>query len=279
VAEGGWKAANAGILILDPTSSGSLNVVGNGTMNVVGAPLIVDSAASDAITTSGGGHITVSSGQEVDVTGKPGYSGSGTITGKVVSGVPPTPDPLAYLPEPSPSGATNYGKVTVSGSKVQTVWPGVYHNGISVSGQGSLIMKPGIYFMDGGGFSFTGSGSLSAKGVMIVNLPKQNSDVININGSGSIDLSPMSTSLYRGISLWEQRSSTNQIAVTGNGATRVSGTFYAQHGVLNVTGNGGTDVVGSQYISYDMKVNGGGSFSVNWDPELVGRTRILRLVE
>src|SRR5437773_2165910 len=27
VAEGGWKAANAGILLLDPTSSGSLNVV------------------------------------------------------------------------------------------------------------------------------------------------------------------------------------------------------------------------------------------------------------
>jgi hypothetical protein len=46
-----------------------------------------------------------------------------------------------------------------------------------------------------------------------------------------------------------------------------------------VTGNGGQDVIGSQYISYDMKVNGGGTFNVNWDPNLVGRTRILRLVE
>src|SRR5207247_7700266 len=130
-----------------------------------------------------------------------------------------------------------------------------------------------------GGFSCTGSGSLSAKGVMIVNLPKQNSDVININGSGAITLSPMTTGLYRGISLWQQRSSTNQISVTGNGATQVSGTFYAQHGTLNVTGNGGTDVLGSQYISYDMKVNGGGTFNVDWDPNLIGRTRILRLVE
>jgi hypothetical protein len=279
VAEGGWRSGKAGILLLDPTSSGSLNVVGNGTMNVVGAPLIVDSNANDAVTTSGGGHITVSSGQVVDITGVPGYSGSGTITGTVRSGIPPTPDPLEYLPEPSSSGAANYGKVNVAGSRVETVSPGVFHNGISVSGQGSLIMMPGIYFMNGGGFSFSGSGSLNAVGVMIVNMPRHNSDTISINGSGAINMSPMLTGLYRGISVWQQRSSTNQIAVTGNGATRRSGTFYAQHGVLNVTGNGGTDVVGSQYISYDMKVNGGGTFNVNWDPNLVGRTRILRLVE
>jgi hypothetical protein len=140
-------------------------------------------------------------------------------------------------------------------------------------------MMPGIYFMNGGGFSFTGSGSLSAVGVMIVNLPSSNSDRININGSGSITLSPMTTGMYRGISLWQQRSSTNEIDVTGNGATQLSGTFYTQHGVLNVSGNGGTDVLGSQYISYTMKVNGNGTFNVNWDPNLVGRTRIIRLVE
>jgi len=279
VAEGGWRSGKAGILILDPTASGSLNVVGNGTMNVVGAPLIVDSSATDAVTTSGGGHITVSAGQEVDITGKPGYSGSGTITGTIVSGVPPTPDPLAYLPEPSAGGAANYGKVNVSGNRVETVSPGVFHNGISVSGQGSLIMNPGVYYMNGGGFSFTGQGNLTATGVMIVNLPKSNSDKININGTGAIRMSPMLLGLYRGISLWQLRSSTNEIAITGNGNSQITGTFYAAHGTLNVGGNGGQDVLGSQYISYDMKVNGGGTFNVNWDPNLVGRVRTLRLVE
>jgi Flp pilus assembly protein TadG len=279
VAEGGWRAGNAGILLLDPASSGSLTVVGGGTMNVLGAPLIVDSNAADAVTSTGGGHITVSSDQHLDVSGSPGVSGSGTVTGTIRTNQPPTPDPLAYLPEPSPTGATVYNKVNVAGNRVETVSPGVYNGGIQVSGQGSLIMNPGIYYMVGGGFSFTGSGSLSAIGVMIVNIPSSNSDRININGSGAITLSPMTTGLYRGISLWQQRSSTNEIDVTGNGATQVSGTFYAQHGVLNVTGNGGTDVLGSQYISYDMKVNGGGTFNVNWDPNLVGRTRIIRLVE
>ena len=66
---------------------------------------------------------------------------------------------------------------------------------------------------------------------------------------------------------------------TNSDTSQVTGTFYAQHGTLNVTGNAGQDVLGSQYISYDMKVNGGGAFNVNWDPNLVGRTRIIRLVE
>ena len=119
----------------------------------------------------------------------------------------------------------------VAGSLVSTVVVAVVAVVVGVDTTGAVGVASAS-----DGFSFTGSGSLSAKGVMIVNLPKQNSDVVNINGSGTIDLSPMSTSLYRGISLWQQRSSTNQIAVTGNGATRVSGTFYTQHGVLNVTG-------------------------------------------
>ena len=63
------------------------------------------------------------------------------------------------------------------------------------------------------------------------------------------------------------------------GTSQISGTFYTAHGTLNVGGNGAQDVLGSQYISYDMKVNGGGTFNVNWDPNLVGRVRILRLVE
>jgi hypothetical protein len=279
VAQGSWQSVNAGIMLLDPSSSGSLTVTGNGTMTVANAPLIVDSSAADAITSTGGGSVTVASDEWIDVTGKPGVSGSGTVTGTINSGVPPTPDPLAYMPEPSSSGAATYNKVSVSGKKSATVSPGIYHNGISVSAQGSLTMNPGIYIMDGGGFSFTGQGNLTATGVMIVNRPNSNSDVININGTGAINISPMTTGLYRGISIWQDRNSTNTISVAGNGNTQIRGTFYAQHGMLNVTGNGSADVIGSQYISYDMKVNGGGAFNIDWNVNQVARVRILRLVE
>jgi hypothetical protein len=279
VAEGGWKAGTMGILLLDPTGSASLDVVGNGVMSVVGAPLIVDSNAADAGVTTGSGTVSVSSNTEMDFSGSPGATGSGSWIGPIATDQTPVPDPLLYLPEPDPTGATTYKKVNAAGNQVVTVDPGAYLGGIKISGQASLIMNPGIYYMVGGGFSFTGQGSLTAIGVMIVNLPQSNSDVININGTGAINMSPMTTGIYQGILLWQQRSSTNTIYVTGNGTSQISGTFYAAHGTLNVSGNGSQDVLGSQYISYDMKVNGNGNFAVNWNPDKVARVRVLRLVE
>jgi len=143
------------------------------------------------------------------------------------------------------------------------------------------VMMPGIYYMDGGGFSFTGQGGLSAQGVMIVNAPKSNADNISITGNGTnpINISPMTDGIYKGISLWQVRSSTNTIAVNGNGGDTMTGTFYAAKGTLNVTGNGTNAVIGSQYISYDMVMGGNGSFSVNWNVDQTARTRIIRLVE
>jgi hypothetical protein len=279
VAEGGWRSGRAGILILDPTSPGALTVNGNGSVSVVGAPLIVDSNASNGGVATGNATVTISSNQEIDFSGSPGISGSGSWIGPIKTNQPPVPDPLLYLPEPSTSGGTSQPKFNISGKQSLTINPGVYNGGISVSGQASLYMNPGIYYMAGGGFSFTGQGDLTANGVMIVNLPTSKSDTISINGQGTISLSPMTTGIYRGISLWQQRSSSNTINVTGNGSSTMSGTFYTAHGTLNVTGNGNQDVLGSQYISYDMKVNGNGSFKVDWDPDLVGRVRILRLVE
>jgi Flp pilus assembly protein TadG len=279
VAEGGWKAGTMGILLLDPTGSASLDVVGNGAMSVVGAPLIVDSNAADAGVTTGSGTVSVSSNTEMDFSGSPGATGSGSWIGPLKTNQTPVPDPLLYLPEPSATGATVQKKVNAAGNQVVTIDPGAYSGGIKISGQASLIMNPGIYYMVGGGFSFTGQGSLNAVGVMIVNLPSSNSDIININGTGSIVMAPMDTGIYRGILLWQQRSSTNTINVTGNGSSNISGTFYAAHGTLNVSGNGSQDVLGSQYISYDMKVNGNGNFAVNWNPDKVARVRVLRLVE
>jgi hypothetical protein len=277
VARGVWKANKNGILVLDPTASGALTDTGNGTLNVVGAPLIVDSNAPDGGTAVGGG--VVSSNVELDFSGAPGTSGSGTWQGTVKSNQPPTPDPLAYLPEPDPTGMTKYNKVNDAGKQTDTIYPGVYKGGISISGQASLFMMPGIYYMDGGGFSFTGQGNLNAQGVMIVNAPQSNSDNISINGSGSINLSPITTGIYMGISLWQVRSSTNTISITGNGNSIMSGTFYTAGGTLGVTGNGASNVLGSQYISNLLTVNGGGTFNVNWDPNTVARMRIIGLVE
>jgi hypothetical protein len=277
VARGMWVPHNIGILVLDPASSGSLTSNGGSSVTTT-AKIIVDSNSPSATVVTGGGALTA---PEFDITGVPGTStsGGGAINGTVLDGQVPTPDPLAYLPEPDPSTMTVQSKKTV---KLQnqgslSLQPGVYQGGINVTG-GDLTLAPGIYYMDGGGFSFSGTGSLMAEGVMIVNAPQSNSDTVGITGTGTINLSPMTTGLYQGISLWQTRASTNTLTVSGGGGGSVTGTFYAQHGTLKVSGGGGSSV-GSQYISWDVVLSGNGNFSIDWSPPAVAPEKDLQLVE
>jgi hypothetical protein len=278
VSQGRWAAIKAGVMVLDPTGSGSLTATGGGTMTVAGVPIIIDSNSPTAAVATGGGTFV---SPEFDIAGTPGIGGSGSWQGTVYSGQPPIPDPLAYLPEPDPSTMVVQSKnqTHIAGNQTTTIYPGVYNGGITVSGQGQLVMMPGIYYMNGGGFTFTGLGGLSAAGVMIVNNPQSNSDTISITGNGAINFSPPTSGIYQGISLWQTRSATNTIYVSGNGASSMSGTFYTAKGTLNVSGNGAGDVIGSQYISYNLVVNGGGSFAVNWNVNQTAKTRIINLVE
>jgi hypothetical protein len=277
VARGLWTAGNFGILVLDPTSSGSLSSNGGASVNST-AKIIVDSSSPTATVVTGGG---VLAAPEFDVTGVPGTStsGGGTISGTILDGQVPTPDPLAALPEPDPSTMTVQSKKTV---KLQnqgslSLQPGVYTGGINVTG-GNLTLAPGIYYMDGGGFSFSGTGSLTAPGVMIVNAPQSNADVIGITGTGAINLTPMTTGVYQGISLWQTRASTNTLTVAGGGSGGITGTFYAQHGTLKVSGGGGQSV-GSQYISWDVALSGNGNFTIDWTPPNVAPGKLFQLVE
>jgi hypothetical protein len=277
VARGMWVPYNNGILVLDPLSSGSLSSNGGSSVST-NARVIVDSNSPSATVITGGGSITA---PEFDITGVPGWSisGGGTINGTILDGQVPTPDPLAYLPEPDPSTmpvqSTKTVKLQNQGSL--TLQPGVYQGGINVTG-GNLTLAPGIYYMQGGGFGFSGTGSLMAEGVMIVNAPQSNSDTISITGNGAVNLSPMTTGLYQGISLWQARASTNTVTVSGGGSGAVTGTFYTQHGTLKTSGSGGS-TVGSQYISWNVVLSGNGNFAITWTPQLVAPMKLLQLVE
>jgi hypothetical protein len=280
VATGQWVPFRNGILVLDPTSPAALNNNGGGMMKVLNADVIVNSNAPDGAVATGNGTLTA---PKFYLSGDPGYStsGSGTFNGTIIKKQNPTPDPLAYLDPPDPSKLTVQSRnaSNFAGTRDVELHPGVYKGGIHVSGQVNVKMNPGIYYMDEGGFSFTGQGSLNAEGVMVYTNPKATSDDININGTGAISFSPMSTGVYKGIGFWQGRESTNTVYVTGNGSSSITGTFYAKKGMLTVSGNGAQDVLGSQYISNRVNLGGNGNFNIDWKTDLTARTRIYHLVE
>lgn len=279
VAIGAWAPFRNGILVLNPVEPAALNNNGNGLMRVVNADVIDNSKAPDGATATGSGTLEA---PIFYLAGNPGYStsGSGTFNGVIKSNTPPTPDPLAYLLPPDPTKMTMQSKnPTNTSNGVTTLYPGVYKGGIHASGQSTLVMMPGIYYMDEGGFEFTGQGNLEAIGVMIYTKPKQTSDTVTISGIGSIKWSPPTSGPYTGIALWQERSSTNTVTISGNGTSQMTGTFYAQHGMLAVSGNGAGDVLGSQYISDKVNLGGNGNFDIDWKTDTTARTRIYYLVE
>src|SRR6185503_20254703 len=98
---------------------------------------------------------------------------------------------------------------------------------ISISGQANVTMLPGIYYMDGGGFSMTGQGNLIANEVMIFSAPNQSSDTINISGSngGSVTMTPPTSGIYKGLTLFQERAAAQNMTISGNGSFFVTGTF------------------------------------------------------
>jgi Flp pilus assembly protein TadG len=281
VAQGSWSTIKDGILVLDPTLKGSLSTGGGGSINITGgAPVIVDSNNAQAAIANGGGSM---SAPLFDITGVPGTGapGGGSFTGTIYSGVPPTPDPLRYLPAPDPTTMALESKnaTQIAGTKNVTLYPGVYVGGIKVTGQGNVTLMPGIYYMQGGGFSYTGQGNLNATGVMIYNAPQSSSDTVNVSGSGSVNWTPPTSGLYQGLSIFQDRTATATVTISGGGSMYITGTFYAAAAQMNISGSGTTNYIGSQYISYDLALGGNGNISIDYGNAPIPRSRVLKLVE
>lgn len=279
VARGIPSPTSPAILLLDPSMPKSLNVTGNGNITATGGSIVVDSSNTQAGMITANGNV---SAPNINFYGSYASTGNGQFLGNVQSNIPPTPDPLATLPVPDPTTMTvqstsNY-KISSSGN--YTLQPGVYQGGIAISapGPGLVTLMPGIYYMQGGGFSNSGSINMTGIGVMIYNAPVQNSDQVKLNGSGSLTLSPPTSGTYKGLTIFQARSSTAVVGVTGNGSMNLTGTIYSAGAEIDVTGNGGTYVVGSQIIANNMQVTGNGPVNVNYNPN--GSTvRDTRIVE
>jgi hypothetical protein len=279
VARGTWTVVVNGIMLLDPSGAGALTATGNGSFTVTGAAVVVNSSDIGGAVAKGGATVTAPS---FNFAGMPGFStsGSGLFAGTIQSGMMATPDPLAYLPPPDPGSLPleSSGTLKLNHSQPVTISPGLYIGGIQISGPGSVTLQPGIYYMQGGGFSFSGQGTLVGNGVMIYNAPMSQTDAINLNGQGAITITPMTTGPYQGISFFQDRTAVAPVNVTGNGNMHISGTFYAAGASVKITGNSSNDVVGSQFISNDLTLSGNGSISINWNGS-TAKTRKFGLIE
>jgi hypothetical protein len=174
-------------------------------------------------------------------------------------------DPLQYIPAIDPGALTLQARpVSVTGT--YNLQPGRYVNGLFFSGSDSVNMAPGIYYMDGGGFTFMPSGAtpgtLNAPSVMIYNGGASPGSVY-IQGTGQVTLGPLPASfgLAQAITIFQDRSLPDQldlpIWIKHIGTAKpwnIKGVIYGANAPVVITNQGGDPSFGEQYICYSLNM-------------------------
>jgi Flp pilus assembly protein TadG len=143
---------------------------------------------------------------------------------------PQMPDPLANRAPPSYGGCDHPAKVSINGSA--TLNEGVYCGGISISGNGNVILNPGIYVMKDGPLSISGQGRITGEhvGFYLDGIASQ----IDMTGNATIDLSGPKDGAMAGLLFFESRNMPidTQHRIKGENVKRLTGTVYLPRGYL-----------------------------------------------
>jgi hypothetical protein len=277
VARGFRKKSSIGLLILNPTAQGALTITGSAGMKVDGT-VIIDSSHNKAAVSTGSAALTST---QLDITGNYTSSGSSYFRADPLNTyVPPTPDFLADVPVPDPAKLPLISTSTYRAYAGETLQPGVYIGGITISSKPGVTMLPGIYYLQGGGFTMSGgSSSLTANGVMIYNGAGFNGQTgkMSITGGGALTLTPPTSGPYYGMAIFQDRTSTQTLSLSGGSAFSLTGTVYAAKAHVDVSGGSGASM-GSQYVSDTLTLSGSSTFQ-DIVPSLGYSPRDIRLVE
>ena len=262
------------ILALDPSAPQSLNVTGSGNFNVGGGIMVDSNASTNAFNLTGSGNVQAAS---IDVVGGFRQTGSGTVSPTPHTGAAAVPDPLASLSAPDLASltvqhgtASNPSTLSITGSSPVTLQPGIYYGGIKITGSGNVTLQPGIYVMAGGGFTVTGSGSLTGSGIFFYNTQDPTHPTgsgayggITITGSGAVNLTPPTSGSYENLLFFQDRNNTNTFKVTGSGALNSQGTLYLPSALVDITGSG--DARAMQIICDEAKITGSGNLNIPYN--------------
>lgn len=214
-------------------------------------------------------------------------------------------DPLGDLPPPrladqpagrcsptgpvlTPTGPNSTGCNFQPGTTVLD--PGVYYGGWTISNRSEIQLRPGIYYIAGGGISLSGtSGELDAvtgdptvdARIMIFSTDNpastcgsqnnaQAQGPLSFSANSTFRAKALATGPYRGILLWQDGKGCrpdSPVTLGGNGNVLIAGTIYAPKATVEINGGAtGTGVASVQVISNHWTMSGGATLTMPYDP-------------
>ena len=270
----GWTMTGLGppVIVLEEHQCETLRMNGITQLLVNMGSIHVNSNCPDAVRLVGSASVITS--DPTTIVG--GYSlGPGaTIMPPPITGAPVLPDPLANLPVPDiGSYPVRYGTpsdpttLKITSTSNVTLEPGVYYGGIEISGSGNVTFNPGVYILAGTGLKITGSGRVTGNNVFFYNTNDPSKPTgdgamgsIQLAGSNQLALTPPGSGPYAGVTLFQDRSNTNEANIVGSiMLSALNGIVYMKNGKLNLTGATDTYV---NFVIKELEIVGNGYLDV-----------------
>lgn len=249
------------ILALDPSSESAF-FVENGTMIADGCAVRINSDDSAALDVTSNGVMDT-----IETCVRGGTRILGSVTPPPATGCPAVPDPLAGLEEPVVGACnTTTTNLVLSAPTTHNLTPDVYCGGLEIKGQATVHLAPGVYIMKNGPFTVTGQANVTGNGVTIFLTGP--GAVVDMGGSGTIDLSAPLTGDFAGVLIFEDRDNPPLQAHTfrGGSSKSYSGVIYAPVGNVEYVGNGAGGGGTPYFIAWRFAMSGNGDLNLTYDP-------------
>jgi len=211
----------------------------------------------------GGGALRAAGG--ISLTGGIDCGGS-TCTPTAKTGIPPVPDPLAYLPAPAVPTGTVFGDYTYPGTTPATLQPGTYDK-ITIQKPGHVTFAAGLYILRDV-FKIADAGvTIDNAGDGVTFYTTTSKGSITIGSVQSLTLNAPTTGTYRGILLFQDRTDTQDATVSSGTVINLNGTIYMKSAQLSYTGGSGSGAATSftAFVVNALVFGGGGVFTVKND--------------
>ena len=204
------------------------------------------------------------------------------------TGVPPIPDPLAWLPPPtwnplddksSGIGITDIINEPKPDGSDYVFTEGYYSGGFNINSSDpnnppNVRFGPGIYILDGrstglkAGLVVGGNANVYSDRAMFY---ITGDGILSIQGNGEIQATPPTSEIsatYEGVTIFQDRDNTNEALIKGTADLELDGTLYFPTAdPVNIRGGGWG--FGNQLIGYRFDIRGQGIIGINYD----GRNR------
>ena len=281
------------IITLSQTACQSMQFNGQVNLTVIDAGTLTNGECSvDAFSTNGTVNVATAANHVVGGWNMTGNSGDVFV--------PPSraghfDDPLIGVPVPTPTSEPVQTCPTYGGEPgTVTLQPGVYDctinppvvwglqfepgdyyitGGIVLNGNGDVTFGQGLYFLQGQGLIITGNATVTGDGVTFYIDEGQ----VTLTGTGDTQLTAPTSGTYEGIVIFQNRSLTTTVNMSGDAIADGWGAVYAAGAQIRLVGNTGSTL--HQFISDTFLMDGNSNITVDYFEGFLVAVPVMSLVE